>query len=68
MQIFDYVASDRASAHPREFYAGAFCENDTAPSPVQLQITEDTLPQEGRAESRPCMSPCVLVFRGKVSS
>ncbi len=26
-----------------------------------------TLPQEGRAGSRPCMSPCVLVFRGKQS-
>ncbi len=30
----------------QESCAGTLCENDTAPSPIQLQITEDTLLQE----------------------
>ena len=35
----------------QESYAGTVCENHTAPSPVQLQITEETLPQERQAGS-----------------
>ncbi len=31
----------------QESCSGTLCENDTAPSPIQLQIAEDTLPQEG---------------------
>ncbi len=31
----------------QERCAGTLCENDTAPSLIQLQIAENTLPQEG---------------------
>ncbi len=35
-------------AYIQEGCAGTWCEiNDTAPSPIQLQIAKDTLPQEG---------------------
>ncbi len=37
---------NRASAI-QESCAGTLCENDTAPSPIQLQIAKDSLPQEG---------------------
>ncbi len=45
----------------QESCAGTLCENDTAPSPIQLQIAKDTLPQEGVDHE----SMCSGVQRGK---
>ncbi len=47
----------------QESCAGTLCENDTAPSPIQLQIAEDTLPQEGVDHESMCYRR-VEIFEG----